>query len=118
MKNWRQAINLTPPGTVLTLSDTMVSEMTVDNPPGALVDLVVLSEGVLTLTVSSTMGDDVEGQLSIPMLFDPNGMPWSVAWTADMLESGSFVVTEDLTGWSIETRKFERPRHQCGAGHF
>ncbi|MDB4787298.1 hypothetical protein OAG26_01175 [Flavobacteriales bacterium] len=96
------AINLTPPGTVLTLSDTMVSEMTVDNPPGALVDLVVLSEGVLTLTVSSTMGDDVEGQLSIPMLFDPNGMPWSVAWTADMLESGSFVVTEDLTGWSIE----------------
>lgn len=96
------AINLTAPGTMLTLSDTMVSEMTVDNPPGALVDLIILAEGQLTLTVSSTMGDEVEGQLTIPNLFDPTGSPWSVTWTSDMLESGSFEVTEDLAGWSVE----------------
>ena len=96
------AINLTAPGTVLTLSDTMASEMRVDTPPEALLSLVLLAEGQLTLTVNSTMGDDVEGQLTIPNLLDPAGSPWSITWTAGMLESGSFVVTEDLSGWSIE----------------
>ena len=96
------AINLSAPGEGLSLSDTMTSEMIIEAPQGALVDLIVLAEGQLTFTVTSTMGDDVEGQLSIPGLIDPSGTPWSFAWTAAMLEGGSFVVTEDLTSWSIE----------------
>ncbi len=106
------AINLTAPGTVLTLSDTMASEMRVDTPPEALLSLVLLAEGQLTLTVNSTMGDDVEGQLTIPNLLDPAGSPWSVTWTAGMLESGSFVVTEDLSGWSIEPENTKCSGHQ------
>ena len=96
------AINSSPPNTVVTLSDSMKSEMTVDAPPGALVDLIVLAEGELSLTVTSTMGDAVGGQLTIPELLDPAGTPWSAVWSPDMLEGGSFVVTEDLAGWSIE----------------
>ena len=96
------AINTSPPNTVVTLSDSMKSEMTVDAPPGALVDLIVLAEGELSLTVTSTMGDAVGGQLTIPELLDPAGTPWSAVWSPDMLEGGSFVVTEDLAGWSIE----------------
>lgn len=96
------AINVTPPGTAVAISDSMSSEMTVDAPPGALVDLIVLAEGELTLTVNSTMGDAVDGQLTIPELLDPAGVPWTAVWTSDMLEGGSFEVTEDLTGWSIE----------------
>lgn len=95
------AINVSPPGSVLMLSDTMVSEMRVDNPPGALVDVVDLAEGQLNFVVESTLGDGVEGQLTIPNLLDPIGMPWSVAWTDEMLDGGSFEVQEDLEGWRI-----------------
>jgi len=95
------AVNVSPPGAVLMLSDTMVSEMKVDNPPGALIDLVNLAQGQLNFVVESTMGDGVEGQLTIPNLLDPIGMPWSVAWTDAMLDGGSFEVQEDLEGWSI-----------------
>ncbi|MCH1576496.1 MAG: hypothetical protein L7S67_09495 [Flavobacteriales bacterium] len=100
-ENLAAAINLTAPGTVLTLSDTIVSEMIVENPEGALIDLIELQEGQLELVISSTMGDEVDGQLYIPNLLDPMGMPWSVAWTDAMLASGPLVVTEDLNGWSI-----------------
>jgi len=100
-ENLAAAINFTDPGTVLTLSDTIVSEMRVDNPEGALIDLIDLQEGQLELVISSTMGDEVDGQLYIPNLLDPMGMPWSVAWTDAMLASGPLVVTEDLTGWRI-----------------
>lgn len=95
------AINVSPPGSVLMLSDTMVSEMRVDNPPGALVDVVDLAEGQLNFVVESTLGDGVEGQLTIPNLLDPIGMPWSVAWSDAMLDGGSFEVQEDLEGWRI-----------------
>jgi hypothetical protein len=95
------AINLTDPGDVLVLSDTLTSEMIVDSPPGALVDDVELAQGLLTFSVQSTLGEQVEGQLTIPNLLDPMGMPWSVAWTDAMLDGGSFEVNEDLTGWRI-----------------
>ncbi len=94
-------INLSDAGSPFLISDTLVSEMIVDSPPGALVDLIELEEGMLSFTVTSTMGDDVEGQLTIPNLLDPVGMPWSVAWTPELLSSGSFNVLEELSGWRI-----------------
>ena len=80
--------------------------------------LVVLAEGELTLTVNSTMGDAVDGQLTIPELAGSLlVLPWTACtWTAGMLEGGSFVVTEDLSGWSIEPENTECSGHQCCAG--
>lgn len=94
-------INLSDEGESFLISDTIVSEMIVDSPPGALVDLIELEEGELSFTVTSAMGDDVEGQLLIPNLVDAVGMPWSVAWTSAMLSTGTFSVTENLSGWRI-----------------
>ena len=96
-----EAINITPAGTVLPLSDTLISEMIVDNPPGALISAVNLAQGNLSFAVGSTLGDEVEGQITIPNLLDPTGLPWSVAWTDDMFVDGTFQVTEDLSGWRI-----------------
>lgn len=83
------------------LSDSLVTEMIVDAPPGALIYLVDLAQGQLHFDVQSTLGDGMEGQLTIPNLLDPIGMPWSVVWTDAMMVDGTFSVSEDLEGWSI-----------------
>lgn len=75
--------------------------MRVEAPPGARIDEVILSSGTLNFTLVSSMGDDVEGQLTIPNLLDPSGLPWSTYWNAAVLASGSYTVTEDLSGWRI-----------------
>ena len=95
------AINLSEDGAVFPVSDTIVSEMIVETPPGALVDVIDLAAGQLSFTLTSTMGDDVEGQLTIPNLIDGFGMPWSTVWNPSVLSSGTYTVTEDLTGWRI-----------------
>ena len=95
------AINITPDGAVLPLSDTLISEMIVENPSGALISAIDLAEGNLYFTVESTLGDGVEGQITIPNLLDPMGFPWSAVWTDDMLVDGSFQATEDLAEWRI-----------------
>lgn len=94
-------INLSVPGQPLLLSDTMVTEMRVENPPGALVSMVDLAQGQLSFVVESTLGDGIEGQLTIPNLLDPIGMPWSVTWTDEMLDDGSLEIGENLAGWRI-----------------
>ncbi len=95
------AINITSAGTVIPLSDTLLAEMIVDNPPGALISSVDLAQGHLSFTVESTLGDEVEGQITIPNLLDPVGMPWSAVWTSEMLSNGPLQFTEDLSNWRI-----------------
>jgi len=95
------AINLSPEGAVFPISDTILSEMIVDTSPGALVDVIDLAEGQLSFTLTSTLGDDVEGQLTIPNLVDGFGMPWSTDWNPAVLASGTYTVTENLAGWRI-----------------
>ena len=95
------AINFSPDGQVFPISDTIISEMVVETPPGALVDVIDLAEGQLTFTLTSTLGDEVEGQLTIPNLVDGFGMPWSTVWNAAVLSTGTYTVTEDLAGWRV-----------------
>lgn len=94
-------LNLLGAGENVLLSDTIVTEMIVDAPPGVLIHEVQLSAGQLQFDIESTLGDGMEGQLTIPNLLDPIGMPWSVAWSDAMMVNGAFSVTEDLAGWSI-----------------
>lgn len=95
------ALNILPPGDAVTISDTLTVEMIVENPPGALIDDVVLATGQLVFTLNSTMGDEVSGQLTIPNLLDAEGNVWTTTWNADDLTDGSHVVQEQLEGWRI-----------------
>ena len=95
------ALNILPPGESVTISDTLSVEMILENPPGALIDDVVLATGDLAFTVNSTLGDEVSGQLTIPNLLDAGGNVWSTSWNAADLAGGSFVVEEPLQGWRI-----------------
>lgn len=95
------ALNILPPGEGVTLSDTLTVEMILDNPPGALIDDVALATGQLVFTLSSTMGDEVSGQLTIPNLLDAEGNVWTTTWNAQDLSDGSHVVQEQLEGWRI-----------------
>lgn len=95
------ALNVLPPGEVLTYSDTLQTSMVVGQPEAAVLMEIELATGQLEFTLTSDVGDDVGGELWLPNLVDNTGIPWSVEWTPEMLETGLFSVTEDLAGWKI-----------------
>ena len=69
-------------------SDTLSAQLDVEQPDGARLDAVFLSGGTLVFELTSNLGDDVSGEVTIPQLVDPMGLPWSTVWTQDMLDSG------------------------------
>ena len=82
-------------------SDTLSAQLDVEQPEGARLDAVFLSGGSLVFQLTSNLGDDVSGEVTIPQLVDPMGLPWSTVWTQDMLDSGPVVESESLEGWTL-----------------
>lgn len=95
------ALNATLPGEVWTYTDSVKSALDVAQPEGAILTNVELATGQLTFSLNSDLGDDVSGELWIPNLLDPTGLPFSVNWTAEMLANGAFSVQENLSGWRL-----------------
>lgn len=82
-------------------SDTLSAQLDVEQPEGTRLDAVFLSGGSLVFQLTSNLGDDVSGEVTIPQLVDPMGLPWSTVWTQDMLDSGPVVESESLEGWTL-----------------
>lgn len=82
-------------------SDTLRAQLEVEQPDGVRLDAIALSGGQLVFNLNSGLGDDVSGEVTIPQLLDPSGVPWSTVWTQDMLDQGPVLETEDLAGWTL-----------------
>ena len=82
-------------------ADTLTAQLLVEQPEGARLETVFLSGGQLTFQLTSGLGDEVSGEVIIPQLVDPMGMPWSSVWTQDMLDQGPVQESESLAGWTL-----------------
>lgn len=100
-ENMATALNLTVPGETVAYTDSVVSALEVEQPEGALLTAVELSSGQLTFSINSNLGDDVSGEMMLPSLLDQTGLPYSIFWTSEMLEGGTFTSVENLEGWQV-----------------
>ena len=82
------ALNMSPVGQSVTLTETASEELDVPEPEGARLDRVELSAGQLSFTVSSTMGDDVSGNCTLPGLVNADGDSYSFNWNSFQFEKG------------------------------
>lgn len=94
-------LELLPPGEVLTVSDTLSTAYLVEEPEGVLLSEVRFASGSLTFTLSTTTEEYIAGEILLPQLLDPQGMPWSIVWEPNALAMGSFTVEQDLTDWRL-----------------
>lgn len=90
-----------PPGQALGYEVEVSSELLIEEPEGARLDRVELSEGSLMFSVTNGTGEAVAINCVIPGLLNPNGFPYNVAITSGDLASGSFAVTQDISGWVL-----------------
>ena len=95
------ALNLLPPGQSISFSDAASAQLDVVEPEGVLLDRIELSAGTLSFDLTTTMGDDLSGNCTIPGLVDPDGVPYSLNWNSFLFTDGSFSATQDLTGWAL-----------------
>ena len=70
------ALNLLPPGQSISFSDAASAQLDVVEPEGVLLDRIELSAGTLSFDLTTTMGDDLSGNCTIPGLVDPDGVPY------------------------------------------
>lgn len=94
-------LELLPPGETLTVSDTLSTAYLVDEPEGVLLSEVRFASGTLAFTLSTTTEEYIAGEILLPQLLDPQGMPWSIVWEPNALAMGSFTVEQDLTDWRL-----------------
>lgn len=95
------ALNLLPEGESVSFQGDVSSGFEVAQPEGAVLNRVDLSSGALTFTLTTTMGDDLSGVVSIAGLVDPDEVPYEMVWNSGQFTNGSLVVSQDLAGWSI-----------------
>lgn len=95
------ALNMSPVGQSVSMTETAFEELDVPEPEGARLDRIELSAGQLSFTVSSTMGDDVSGNCTLPGLVDADGDSYSFNWNSFQFENGSLTSTQDLAGWTL-----------------
>lgn len=95
------AINLSPVGQSVTVTEIASEPLDVPEPQGARLDRIELSAGQLSFTVSSTMGDDVSGNCSLPGLVNADGESYSFNWNSFQFENGALTSTQDLEGWIL-----------------
>ena len=84
------ALNLLPPGQSITFSDAAAASLDVVEPEDALLDRIELSGGTLSFNLSSSMGDDLSGNCTLPGLLDPDGVPYSLNWNSFLFNGGTF----------------------------
>lgn len=96
-----EVLNLAPENVPVAFSESLTASYPIDQPDDARLSRVELNGGALTLTLTSDLGDEVGGEMIVPNLVDSQGLPWSTAWSPAQLESGTFSVAQDLTGWSM-----------------
>ena len=87
-------------------SDTLSAQLLLTQPEGARLETIFLSGGELTFELNSNLGDDVSGEVVIPQLVDPMGLPWSSVWTQGMLDQGPVMEVEMLEGWTLLPSQF------------
>ena len=95
------ALNLLPPGQSITFSDAASAQLDVVEPENVSLDRIELSAGTLSFDLTTTMGDDLSGNCTIPGLVDPDGVPYSLNWNSFLFTDGAFSATQDLTGWVL-----------------
>ena len=95
------ALNLLPEGGSVSFQEEVSSGFEITQPQDAVLSRVDLSSGVLTFTLTTTMGDDLSGVVAITGLVDPDEVPYEMVWNSGQLTNGSLVVSQDLAGWSI-----------------
>ena len=95
------ALNLLPEGGSVSFQEEVSSGFEITQPQDAVLSRVDLSSGVLTFTLTTTMGDDLSGVVAITGLVDPDEVPYEMVWNSGQFTNGSLVVSQDLAGWSI-----------------
>ena len=95
------ALNLLSAGQSITFSDAASAALDIVQPEEVRLDRIDLSAGTLFFTVSTTMGDDLSGNCTIPGLVDPDGVSYSLNWNSFQFTGGSLSATQDLSGWSL-----------------
>lgn len=95
------ALNLSPVGQSFSFTETASDALGIPSPEGVRLDRIELTAGQLSFTVSSTLGDDVSGNCTLPGLVNADGDPYSFNWNSFQFENGSLSAAQDLAGWTL-----------------
>ena len=76
------ALNLSPVGQSFSFTETASDALGIPSPEGVRLDRIELTAGQLSFTVSSTLGDDVSGNCTLPGLVNADGDLYSFNWNS------------------------------------